>query len=1034
MKRVRDFLSLSILTIAILCVSTISEAAPRAQTAIKPLQPVDYVNPMIGTNGHGHTYPGASVPFGMVQLSPDAGIFDWDWCSGYHYSDSILVGFSNTHLSGTGCSDLADILFMPTIGMPNPDYLTRSRFSHTQEHAEPGYYAAKLLTYGIDAELTATKRAGFHRYTFPRSDSACIVVDLGYGNDDTPLETTLMIESSTEISGSRLSAGWARQQYIFFVAEFSKPCARTILITNGKAASDATTTQGRTSKVMLLFSTAGGEQLLAKVGISAVSVDGARRNLAAEIPDWNFDGIRQAARTSWEKELSVFDVQDHRQADKETFYTALYHTMLAPTLFCDVDGQYRGGDGKVHQGRGFENYCTFSLWDTYRAAHPLYTIIQSQRVPDFVNSMLAFYRDSGLLPVWPLTGNETWCMIGYHSVPVITDAYLKGFTGFDAEEALTAMKKSATQNKRGLEFYNLVTPRPLDEKLAELRSEQINTIAGTDTVLQYGVPVLKGWIKTVSGEPISYHSSYPHVTPAVISRATTGEMAVEWQAESFPLFKRATPITYMWAAGLATGKGGHRFDLFANGEKWLSFTAARDTSQKQWSVRAANGAELTFVPQRRDRYDDLFGNMFLTIPSVLQEPGQPLTLRVVGENGGSSDWYMTFEHEIKEDVRAEPEYALAKEGNQQYQFLKVIVEHPARPVAADIALDGRAVQQVNVKTGVNTIEIPIAAVQHATTMKVSVNAGGAIVEKELSLPPIVPYDYIPADKERESVSKTLEYAYDDWCIAQMAKALGKHDDEEAFTQRSTYYRNLFDSTSGFMRGRNSDGSWVTPFDPRFGTGKQPQYTEGNAWQYSWYVPQNVPDLISLMGGKVKFAARLDTLFHQSSDLEGTGAVPDVTGLVGLYAQGNEPSHHIAYLYNYAGQPWKTQEIVHRICRDYYTNKTDGLCGNEDCGQMSAWYIFSAMGFYPVNPADGTYQLGTPLLDRVSIHLEDGKIFTVIAKNISDKNFYVQSVMLNDKPYNKTFIMHKDILNGGTLQFTMGPKPNRHRGAEPEAGR
>jgi putative alpha-1,2-mannosidase len=1007
-------------------------SAFRASAAQKSA--VDYVNPMIGTNGHGHTYPGASVPFGMVQLSPDAGIFDWDWCSGYHYSDSVLVGFSHTHLSGTGCADLADILLMPTIGITHPDSLTRSRYSHAQEHAEPGYYSVKLLTYGIGAELTATQRAGFHRYTFPQSDSACIVVDAGYGNDDTPLETALNIESQTELSGSRISAGWARRQCVYFVAQFSKPFIQSSLIKEGTLQTDANTVAGRTTKAILLFSTNPSEPLLVKVGISAVSIDGARRNLTTEIRDWNFNGIRQTAKTAWEKELSVFDVQSRNRADKETFYTALYHTMLAPTLFCDVDGQYRGGDGKVHQAQGFENYCTFSLWDTYRAAHPLYTIFQSARVPDMINSMLAYYRDSGLLPVWPLAGNETWCMIGYHSVPVIVDAYLKGFKGFDAHEAFAAMKKSATQNKRGLEYYNLATPQTLEKKLTELYTEQVNTIFIADRVLPRDVPILKGWTKTITGQQINYHSSYSYVTQALIARSTTGNMAVEWQTEPCPQTKDRRPFTLMWAAGLATGKGGHRFDLYVNGEQWLSFNAARDTSQKQWTIKAMNGAELTFVPQRRDRYDDLFGNMFLKIPADLQTPGQPLTLRVVGEKSGSPDWYMTFEHEIKEDIRVEPEYARAQEGDTSYQFLKVIVEHPASPESAVISLNGRIVLQTKVITGINTIEVPFEAVQSAATIKVTVNVGAVSVENELTVLPVEPYNYIPADKERESVSKTLEYAYDDWCVAQMAKALGEKADYDPFSQRAEFYRNVYDFKSGFMRGRNADGSWVTPFDPRFGTERQPQYTEGNAWQWSWYVPHNVPDLIELMGGKQSFVAKLDSLFTGNSDLGDAGAPPDVTGLVGQYAQGNEPSHHIAYLYNYAGQPWKTQEIVHRICREHYSNQTDGLCGNEDCGQMSAWYVFSAMGFYPVNPAAGTYQLGTPLLDKVSIRLENGKTFTIMAKDVSDQNVYVQSVALNGKPYHKTWITHTDLLKGGTLQFTMGSKPNQHWSIEQSLGR
>ena len=1016
----------SIVLIVSLCATSLIAAKPP-----KKLQAVDYVNPFIGTNGHGHTYPGASVPFGMVQLSPDGGTFGWDWCSGYHYSDTTLVGFSHTHLSGTGCADLGDILFTPTIGQSNPDSLVRSRFSHDQEHAEPGYYAVKLLNDEINVELTATKRAGFHRYTFPKSDSACVIVDVNYGNDDTSLESGMTIEDSVTVSGFRTSAGWAREQHIYFVARFSKP------FFNSWRLNRPTGREGRAQppkREAFWFSTRDAKPLLVKVGISPVSVEGARKNLAAEIPAWNFDGVRQAARSAWQKELSVFDAESKSKADLETFYTALYHTMLAPTLFGDVDGQYRGGDNKVHQAKGFDNYCTFSLWDTYRAAHPLYTLFQPRRVADFVNSMLAFYRDGGLLPVWPLTGNETWCMIGYHSVPVIADAYLKGFKGFDPKEALEAMKKSAFQNKRGLEYYNLVSPAPLKEKLAQLQREQVNTLPDIELVHIAGMPVLNGWKQSVSGEPISYHSSYPYVTQALIARATTGDMAVEWKTEPLPVYKKATPVTFVWAAGLATGKGGHRFDLLVNGEKWLSFYAERDTNQTNWTVKGDNGAELTFVPQRRDRYDDLFGNMFLNVPPSLQTPGQPLTLRVVGEKGNSPDWCMIFEHGCQEDVRIEPEYALATDSGKQFQFLKVLFEHPAPEILAAITLDGKTVLSPRVNTGMNTFEIPIEAVKTATPMKMSVRAGDTFIEKDLTVLPVKPYGYIPADKERESVSKALEYAYDDWCIAQTAKSLGKTDDFDLFSKRALYYRNLYDSTSGFMRGRNSDGSWVTPFNPRYGTEKQPQYTEGNAWQYSWYVPQNVPDLIALMGGNQRFTQKLDSLFNQKPVLDDEGAPPDVSGMVGQYAQGNEPSHHIAYLYDYAGRPWKTQEIVHRICRDYYTNKNDGLCGNEDCGQMSAWYIFSALGFYPVNPADGTFQLGTPLLDKVSIHVGGGKTFTVTAKNVSDNNIYVQSAQLNGKPYNRLFITHKDIMNGGTLAFTMGPEPNRMWGTEPEAGR
>jgi putative alpha-1,2-mannosidase len=987
------------------------------------LRECDYVNTFVGTDAHGHTYPGATVPFGMVQLSPQSGKFGWDWCSGYHYSDTLLVGFAHTSLSGTGCADLGDILFLPTVGSDALDSLQHSKFSHKSEKTQPGYYSVKLLDHAIEAELTATERAGFHRYTFPGSDSAVIVLDLGYGNDDTPLEAALTVDGPTSISGHRFSSGWAREQKIFFSAEFSIPFTSVVLTKNGERQTGDNSVSGRTCKGIFFFKTKLDQQILVKVGISPVSTNGALRNLQAEIPHWAFDNVAQDALEKWQRELQKVHIETPDSAAKVTFYSALYHTLLAPTLFGDVDGQYRGGDNQVHSSREFQNYCTFSLWDTYRAAHPLYTILEPARVPDMINAILAFYRDGGLLPVWPLTGNETWCMIGYHSVPVIVDAFFKGFKGFDPKEALTAMKKSATQNRRGLEYYNLVTPLPLDKKLAELRTEDLSPGMGADTVLPKNHPVLKGWMKSDSGEHIDYHSSYPYVRSALLARATDGTMAVEWQTEPLPVNKKAATAIFMWAAGLACGKGGHRFDLLVNGQKWLSFNTARDTSQTQWSVKAENGAELTFVPQRRDRYDDLFGNMYLKVPPALQKGGQALSLKVVGEKGNSPDWYMTFEHEVEEGIRVEPEYALAKEGNTSYQFLKVQIEHISAPDSAVISLNGKAVLQAKIRTGMNTVELPIEAVTDTTPMKVSVLASGVVVDRDVNVLPVKPYGYIPADKERESVSKALEYAYDDWCIAQMAQALNQTDDYELFMKRSAFYRNLYDSTSGFMRGRNSDGSWVTPFDPRFGTEKQPQYTEGNAWQYSWYVPQNAPDMIALMGGKQRFTDKLDSLFNHSSDLEGMGAVADMSGLVGLYAQGNEPSHHIAYLYDFAGQPWKTQQRVRQIMKDFFTSKPDGLCGNEDCGQMSAWYIFSSLGFYPVNPADQKYYLGSPLYPKAVVDVGGGKRFTVETVNNSAENVFVQSVTLNGAPLTKPYITHDDLVKGGSLVMQMGPNPN-----------
>jgi putative alpha-1,2-mannosidase len=994
---------------------------------------VDYVNPFIGTDGHGHTYPGATVPFGMVQLSPDNGKSGWDWCSGYHYSDTAIVGFSHTHLSGTGCADLGDILFLPTVGSDALDSLPHSRFSHAQETAGPGYYSVVLETHGITAELTATERVGFHRYLFPKSDSAMVIVDLGYGNDDTPMETQVTIDGPTRISGSRISAGWAQRQYIYFAAEFSQAFDSRAFTKNGTLQSELDEVYGKTTKALLRFDMeTSGKPLLVKVGISAVSVEGARRNLQREIPAWDFDAVRLAARDAWQQELQKIRIESADTANVETFYTALYHTMLAPTLFCDVDGSYRGGDGQVHHG-DFQNSCTFSLWDTYRAAHPLYTIIEPGRVHDWAASMLAFYHDSGLLPVWPLTGNETWCMIGYHSVPVLADAYFKGLLGLDAEPVLEAMKTSAYQNRRGLQFYNMVTPQPIDVKLKELREGAIVVPDSLRRAAISGTSVLPGYAKSIAGEVIHYHSSYPYVNDALLVRTTDGKMKIEWQTAPVPTDIESDTVTFMWVAGLCTFRGGHRFDLYGNDELWLSFNSSTDTTHKFWSETSKSGVTLTFLPTYLDVYDDFFGEAYLKVPAKLLKKGEPLKLRVVGENGGSSDWYMTFEHQSRDTALAVPEYALAEANGQRIEFVRILVESLQSWRLQNIPVDGIAKSLIAntgfIRPGLTEFILPFPEATDSLSIDVGVkvltddNKTRDLATLSFDLSPITPYRYIPADKERESVSKTLEYAYDDWCIAQVAKALGKTEDAALFEERAGFYKNLFDSTTGFMRGKNSDRSWVTPFDPRFGTEKQPQYTEGNAWQYSWYVPQDVPGLIGLMGGNEAFCTKLDSLFNQSENTADIGAPPDVSGLIGMYAHGNEPSHHIAYLYDFAGQPWKTQATVRQIMHDFYTNKADGLCGNEDCGQMSAWYIFSALGFYPVNPADGKYEFGSPLFEKASVDVGNGKTFTVLAHHSSPRNVFVQSVKLNGAEYHQRHIAHREIMDGGTLEFDMGPRPN-----------
>jgi len=708
-----------------------------------------YVNPLIGTASHGHTYPGATRPFGMVQLSPDTGNDGWDWCSGYHYSDSSIVGFSHTHLSGTGIGDMGDILIMPVVGKlmlregdkKNPDTGYRCRFSHKRETARPGYYSAFLEDYNIQAELTATERCGFHRYQFPASDNAYFIIDLQHGLGwDKPTETYLKIESDTVIVGYRKSSGWAKKQEVYFVLKSSIPISKFFLYNEDANIPDAKEVTGKAVKSVCYIKADRPQTLLLKVGISATSIDGARLNLDKEIPNWDFDRVREDTERSWENELSKIRVESSDPALKETFYTSMYHAFLAPTLYNDVDGSYRGPDGKIHRDTTFNNMTTFSLWDTFRAAHPLYTIVQTKRIHDMAASMMAFYSESGLLPEWSLMANETNTMIGYHAVPVLFDAYNKGLIE-KPEEVYVAMKKSAQQKRFGIEY----------------------------------------------------------------------------------------------------------------------------------------------------------------------------------------------------------------------------------------------------------------------------------IDK---------YGYVPGDLVTESTSKTLEYAYDDWCIAGMAKALGHEEDYSYYSKRAQNYKNVFDPSVGFMRGRLSDGGWRSPFAPNKAEHRKGDFTEGNSWQYSWFVPHNVPDLINLMGGAERFVERLDSLFSTSSDV-GTEASPDVSGLIGQYAHGNEPSHHIAYLFAMAGYPEKTQEILNRIMTTLYSNKTDGLCGNEDCGQMSAWFVLSALGFYPVNPASGQYIFGRPFFQEAQIPLNNGKTFVIKTKNLTSDSIYIRSVTLNGKSWNKGYINHSDIINGGELVFEMSNSPNKH---------
>lgn len=706
----------------------------------------DYVDPFIGTGGHGHTYPGASMPFGMVQLSPDTRLEGWDGCSGYHYSDTLIFGFSHTHLSGTGCSDYGDILFMPVSGdlklsngyPDNPGEGYGSTFSHENESARPGYYRVQLDKGPVLAELTATVRAGFHRYLFPEGKEAHLILDLTHR--DEVIDSEITISGSNEVSGFRRSKAWAEDQHVYFVAQFSKPFKNSGISSDNQAVAGMANAKGKNLKSWFSFDHTDNAPVLLKVGISAVSVEGARKNLMAEIPAWDFDVTVAKADEAWEKELSRIEVKGKDTADLINFYTALYHAFLCPNVYMDVDSLYRGRDLQIHKASGFTYYTVFSLWDTYRALHPLFTLVQKERTNDFIQTFIAQYQQGGMLPVWELGANETGCMIGYHSIPVIADAFVKGISRWDAPLALQAMVHSARQDHLGLKYYK------------------------------------------------------------------------------------------------------------------------------------AQG-------------------------------------------------------------------------------------------------------------------------------------------------------YIPSNKEGESVSKTLEYAYDDWCIAQMAGLLQNQEIYTEFIRRAQNYKNLFDPSTGFMRPKKNE-TFLSPFDPRE---VNFNFTEANCWQYTFYVPQDVNKFIEMLGGDQAFTAKLDELFSTSSETTGRNQA-DITGLIGQYAHGNEPSHHMAYLYSYAGQAWKTQKMTRKIMKEMYTPCPDGIIGNEDCGQMSAWYIFSALGFYPVTPASDVYVMGSPLFDTANIHFEDGTVFTIVCRNQGPANAYIQNTRLNGQEYRRSWVSHFSLDAGGELVFEMGARPNKQFGS------
>ncbi|WP_426167590.1 GH92 family glycosyl hydrolase [Pseudoduganella sp. R-34] len=756
--------------VALFTATLLAAAAQAAPTG----SPAAAVNVFIGTGGDGHTFPGASRPFGMVQLSPDTQVRhfrqSYPWAAGYRYEDNSILGFSHTHFSGSGHSDLGDILLMPYSGETKlePGYPERpfsgyrSRFRHEDERAEPGYYAVRLQDHEVDVELTASERVGLHRYRYAKGAQAKLILDLRqsiYDYAGKNLWSSLRLRDSTTITGMRITRGWAPGRQVYFAMKLSRPVSSHTLLNReegveykgfagpGKTPADKVQVEGKALVAALEFGMPEDGTLMVKVALSGVSEDGALANLE-EMPGWDFDAERQRASTAWSEALSAVAIE--APADMRSMvYTSLYHAMLAPSLFMDRDGRYRGPDNQVHQAKGFRYHSTFSLWDTYRALHPLLTLVQpEQRNADFVNSLVASRQHSphGILPVWAFHGLETWCMIGYHAVPVIADAYMKGIKGINADEALAAMVASA----------------------------------------DYG---------------------------------------------------------------------------------------------------------------------------------------------------------------------------------------------------------------------------PYGGLEHY---------------KKLG--------YVPIDLEPEAASKTVEYAFDDWTIARMAEKMGKKDVAARFYRRAQNYRNVFDTKTGFVRARKSTGEFREPFNPvqsNFGS----DYTEGSAWQYSWYMPHDNAGLVGMLGGDAGLQTKIDQVFDAKIDDKVYAHMEDISGLIGHYAHGNEPSHHVAYLYNYAGAPWKTQARLAQIVASQYHNKPDGLAGNDDLGQMSAWLAFTALGFYPVAPGSNEYVIGRPFVDKATLNLPNGKRFAIRAEQMSVANPYVGSVTLNGKPLARTFLRHEDIMTGGELVFRMQAGPNKEWGRE-----
>jgi len=999
--------------------------------------PARLVDPFIGTGGHGHTFPGAVVPFGMVALSPDNGVDGWDWCSGYHRSSEVIAGFSHTHLSGTGIGDLCDILVTPVRTDEPMPRLEPARFRHADERAEPGFYAVHLAN-GIRAELTATERAGVHRYTFPEDGPApALVVDLGFAvNWDRATETALAIEGPSAVSGRRMSTGWAHDQRVYFVLECSRPYTAYAFAEGEGGASSIGAIQGQRSRVCLRFAPSA-EPLVVRVGLSPVDADGARANLRAEVTDFDFDAVRGRAREAWNAALGRLRVTTADTGLATVFQTALYHAHIHPSLFCDADGRYRGPDGAVHEGAGHRRHTVFSLWDTYRAEHPLLTLVQPARVGDLVESMLGFGREFGRLPVWELCGNETNTMIGYHAVPPIVEAWGKGLARPDARATLDQLVRAATTDgdrpgfqRTGLRYYAPPPVRTLDELYDEDTSSDLRDVQPMDDAVVGAGQLLPGWVRTLEGTTIGYESVDPTADDALIARAQDGRGAIAWETADLPDGSRYQPTRFVWLAAMDARPDPKRFDVTINGAAAFSLTSPVP-GQRRVEARGPRGEEFHFIGTHVDRYGDLQGYAFLVLPVAHTAPGAPLTVRVTGDAAGSDAWLITFQHRVEPSVHVRQRHALIATPDGMRTAVRLDIQHVGVQQPAEIRLGSETVE-ADLVFGNNRIFAGVPTVGRRTALPVTIRVEGEIVAS-LNLLQRQPaaFTYVPADEEGESVSKTLEYAYDDACVAAMAHAAGRADVAATFTRRAGFFRGLYDPETGFMRGRSADGARVRPFDPLRGGHLQPEYTEGNAWQYSWSVQHDIAGLATLLGGRDALVRKLDALFDQPS-VAGEGTPPDVTGLIGQYAHGNEPSHHVAYLYACAGAPWKTQERVRHIATSLYRTGPEGLCGNDDCGQISAWFVFSALGFYPVDPAAGVYVFGTPLLEEAVLTLPEERRFTVRAPGVSAERCWLRGARLNGRALTRAWVTHEEIAAGGTLEFVMDTAPNRAWAVAPAA--